>query len=113
MFFRGRDNRVVVRKHGSHSGEEEITTARTVKLEDHSMYHGKDATGSRRRINTKKVAGKLQGWEQTVGGREEDNFILIAVRALPVPSAGNKHYNHTGRTAGTSHSGAAELLQKK
>lgn len=46
-----------------------------------------------------------------MGGREGDNLILIAVRAASVPSAGNKHYNHTGGTAGTSHSEAAELQQ--
>lgn len=48
-----------------------------------------------------------------MGGREEDNLILLAVRAVPVTSAGNKHYNHTGGTAGTSHSEAAELQQRQ
>lgn len=48
-----------------------------------------------------------------MGGRKEDNLILLAVRAVPVTSAGNKHYNHTGGTAGTSHSEAAELQQRQ
>lgn len=53
-------------------------------------------------------SGENKLWE---GGREEENLILIAVRAGSVPSAGNKHHNHTGGTARSSNSEATELQQ--
>lgn len=34
-----------------------------------------------------------------MGGREEDNLILIPVRAASIPTAGHKLYSYTGRTA--------------
>lgn len=58
-------------------------------------------------------SSEVQGWEKTVGGREEDSFILIAERAAPVTSTGNKHYSHTAGAAGANHGEAAKLQQQQ
>lgn len=63
-------------------------------------------------IIQKMLLASCRGEKKLWGGRKEDNLILIAVRAVSILSAGNKQYNHNGGTAGTSHTKAAEQLQK-
>lgn len=80
----------------------------------------------RRRVSNKTTLSTmgrilLQGEEEiqnlllaSCRGEEiEESLMLIAVRSVPVTSTGNKNYEQTGGTVGTSHSETAQLQQKQ